>query len=379
MQTENRLLNDFISRLEILEDSRRKEGKRHNQSFVLLIVLFSTMSGYLGYRAIGDFIKKHKWELIKLFKPEKDRVPSFSTVRRVLKKLNPSDFQDIYQDWLVAVQKDSQSRCADSTDSSKNSIDNWHPVDGKAVRGAGSIGQEDYVHLVSIFSAFDKIVVDSAKVNSKTNEIPCVQTMIQKTDLKGVIFTLDALHCQKKTVEVIHQTGNDYVIAVKKNQPDLYQKIEKIFQEEIPMDMDYTLEKNRGRIEHRSVFIYNAIGIDLEVWKGLRQVVAVERKVEHKNGHVSYQQAFYIDSTGKTALELNQGIRKHWSVESMHWVKDVVFKEDASKIRTGNAPEIFSIIKNWVMALFTVNGHKSMTTGVRIVANDLNLMTQLIE
>ncbi len=87
---------------------------------------FSTMSGYLGYHAIGDFIKKHKWDFIKLFKPQKDRIPSFSTVRRVLNKLAPSDFQDIYQDWLASVQKISQPSGSDS-------IDNWHPIDEQCI------------------------------------------------------------------------------------------------------------------------------------------------------------------------------------------------------------------------------------------------------
>lgn len=194
MQTDNVLLNNFLSKLSELEDVRRGEGQRHKQEFVLMIVLLSTMSGYLGYRAIGDFIEKHKLELIKVFKPKKNRVPSFSTVRRLLMAVNPLSFQSIYEDWLIQIRE--AQTTAVSPEQSETA--RWHPIDGKAIRGANKASEEDYTHLVSIFSVFDKVVVASAKVDLKSNEIPCIQKMIQKSGLQGVIFTVDALNCQKK-------------------------------------------------------------------------------------------------------------------------------------------------------------------------------------
>ena len=193
METEINLLNKFLSRFGSLADIRRGEGQRHKQEFVLMIVLLATMSGYLGYRAIGDFIEKHKSSLVNIFKPPKGRVPSFSTVRRILIAINAEAFKLIYQEWLEDVRQAKVS----STEVI-NGRQNWHSVDGKTVRGANQMREEDHVHLVSIFSFFDKVAVDSAKVEDKTNEIPCVQKMIQESDLQGVIFTFDALHCQKK-------------------------------------------------------------------------------------------------------------------------------------------------------------------------------------
>ena len=112
----------------------------------------------------------------------------------------------------------------------------------------------------------------------------------------------------------------------------------------------------------------------------MAQVLLVRRQVEHKNGHKSFQEVFYIESTGKTAADLNQGIRGHWSIENtLHWTKDVVFKEDASKIYKGQAPENLSIIKNWVMAIFRLNGFKSMQNTIYQVANDLQMMIKLLE
>jgi len=193
MQTESQLLNNFLLQLNELEDSRRTVGQRHSQSFVIMIVLFATMSGYIGYRAIGAFIKKHGKELVAIFKPKKERVPSYSTVRRILMQLKPKSFQRIYQNWLEEVRLLSEDREEVNKEESR-----WHSIDGKAIRGANQMSKEDYTHLVSIFSNFEKIVVASEKVQQKTNEIPCVQEMIEHSDLKGVIFTLDALHSQKK-------------------------------------------------------------------------------------------------------------------------------------------------------------------------------------
>lgn len=179
----------------------------------------------------------------------------------------------------------------------------------------------------------------------------------------------------KKTVAEIIDSENDYIIAVKKNQPNLYQDIQKTVLENDPCDIDYTLEKNRGRREERAVFVYDHIeNIDPD-WKGLKSIIQVNRSIDGAE-----ETNYYISSLSKTAIEFNQGIRDHWRIEnSLHWTKDVVFKEDNSKIKAQNAPENISLIKSWVMTLFRSNGFKSMTKAVRSVANDFNKMINLLE
>lgn len=100
MERQNRILDNLLSEFDKLEDPRRGAGKRHSQSFVLLIVVLATMSGYLGYRAIKDFIAKHRADLVLIFTPDKDRIPSYSTVRRVLIVLDFLKFNEIYKSWL---------------------------------------------------------------------------------------------------------------------------------------------------------------------------------------------------------------------------------------------------------------------------------------
>jgi hypothetical protein len=132
------------------------------------------MSGYIGYRAIGDFMLKHRKELIALFKPKKDRIPCYSTVRRVLMNLDSKAFFQVYQKWLSDVRTAKTMEANEE----KEEATRWHAVDGKAIRGANRLSETDYTHLVSIFATFDKVVVDSEKVAAKTNKIPCVHKMV---------------------------------------------------------------------------------------------------------------------------------------------------------------------------------------------------------
>ena len=185
MQIENRILAALQSQLDTLDDPRRGQGKRHRQGLVLLIVLLATISGYLGYRAIEDFLAKHQAQLLTLFQPEKGRIPSYSTVRRVLMGVDFQQFTQIYKNWIAHHLPRQPERAGE----------HWMSVDGKSLRGTAS---PDYVHLVSIFSSFDKVVLDTGVVDRKSNEIPLVQRMIAESGLKGVIYTIDALHCQKK-------------------------------------------------------------------------------------------------------------------------------------------------------------------------------------
>jgi predicted transposase YbfD/YdcC len=184
----------------------------------------------------------------------------------------------------------------------------------------------------------------------------------------------------KKTVATIISSGNNYVIGVKGNQANLCKQIEKIIAENSPLDVDYTLEKNKGRIEERIAMIYPPDGIDKKEWIGLKQIVHITRLVKHNDGRNTKEEAFFIDSSAKNAAQLNKGIREHWFIENtLHWTKDVTFKEDASKINKGQAPQNISLIKNWVMAIFRKNKFNSMAQAIRMVSNDLGLMVNLLE
>ena len=191
--------------LKQIEDARRGAGKRHSIDVILMITIMATMSGYTGYRAIGDFAKRYKKELIEYLKVEKERLPAFATIRRVLIQIDHQKFGDVFEKWMGQyLQKEQQQ---------------WVSVDGKAIKGTKQKEEDKKLaHLVSFFSSDSKEVLIARKTATKSNEIPLVQEMLSSFPLKDMIITLDALHCQTKTAKAIKESGNEYVLQVKNNQ-----------------------------------------------------------------------------------------------------------------------------------------------------------------
>ena len=179
---------NLIDYLNAVPDSRRQAGRRHDHTFILLIVIMGTMSGYIGYRAIGDFIERNRTDLLTCFKPDKDRLPSFDTVRRVIQNLDFTALSMQFYKWATKYIDVQQGE--------------WVSIDGKAINGTVSGYGDDsqhFINLVSLYCSKQKMVLGNGRVvNSKESEIPVVQQLITALDITGVTFTLDALHCQKK-------------------------------------------------------------------------------------------------------------------------------------------------------------------------------------
>lgn len=191
--------------LKTLKDSRRGQAQQHKIDVVLMITIMATMSGYQGYRAIGDFAIRYRKEIVEYLELEKEKIPSFATVRRVVMNIDHKKFGDIFTKWMKHYMKKNNSE--------------WISVDGKAIKGTKQKEEDKKLaHLVSFFTSDSKEVIIARKTASKSNEIPLVQEMMEEFPLKEFVLTLDALHCQTKTLKAIKNSGNDYVIQVKENQ-----------------------------------------------------------------------------------------------------------------------------------------------------------------
>jgi len=191
--------------LKTLKDKRRGQAQQHKIDVVLMITIMATMSGYQGYRAIGDFAKRYKKEIVKYLELEKARVPAYATVRRVVQEIDHKKFNHIFTEWMKHYMKKSNSQ--------------WIAVDGKAIKGTKQKEEDKKLaHLVSFFASDSKEILIAKKTATKSNEIPLVQEMMEEFPLKDMVITLDALHCQTKTLKAIKESGNDYVIQVKGNQ-----------------------------------------------------------------------------------------------------------------------------------------------------------------
>lgn len=191
--------------LKTLKDKRRAQAKQHPVDVVLMITIMATMSGYQGYRAIGDFAKRYKKEIVAYLGLEKERVPAYATVRRVIQEIDHKKFDAIFKKWMQHYMKKSKAR--------------WVAVDGKAIKGTKQKEEDKKLaHLVSFFASDSKEILLARKTADKSNEIPLVQEMMLQFPLQDMIITLDAMHCQTKTLENIKASGNDYVVQVKENQ-----------------------------------------------------------------------------------------------------------------------------------------------------------------
>src|SRR3989344_3798606 len=333
-------LFNLYKELSKLTDARRQQGKRHHLKLVVILVILSIMSGYDGYHAIGDFIKKNQQELIKMFKPKKNRLPSFSTVRRVLKSINFDELCVLFEKWALAHIEIKEKE--------------WISLDGKAIKGTEN--KHKFVNLVSLFCIEKKQVFSMGKVDDKSNEIPKVQELIEKFPVQKVIF---------------------YVLDVKENQKALLKKVKFICRYFPVVSSDVTEEKNRGRLEKREVCVYKE-GLDLKhSWDDLKYIIKVKRTVKTK-GKESEEIAYFIANLDEDAGFFNKGIRQHWRIEnSLHYVKDVTLNEDRSRIRTGNAPQNISLLRTFVINVLRKKGYPCIKQAIRLLSGNMKLMLSL--
>jgi hypothetical protein len=208
---------NLVEMLSGIKDHRRAQGRMHDLNFILLLVIMATMSGFFSLRAIGDFIKKNQAQLLKQFKPSKDRLPSYLTVGRALQNIDFNELSEIFYQW--------------ASNRVETNGKEWVSMDGKAMKGTMndySKARQKFISLISVFASVQKQALAAGKINNKKeSEIPKVKELIEMLGLKNAIFTLDALHCQKDTTRAIVKSGNDYCIGVKGNQKKLYERLKK--------------------------------------------------------------------------------------------------------------------------------------------------------
>lgn len=207
-------LYEYLSEI---KDFRRSQWKRHDIWVLLIVVIMAIMSGYNGIRATWDFIEKHKEELSRIFWTKHNRLPTFQTIGRVLQYIEYEEFEKKFSEWTKVTLWSTKTE--------------WIALDGKVIWWTVTNAQNSlqrYTNLVSAYSVNRKQVLKTGEVWwSKKSEIPVVQRLIEELWLTGVIFTMDALHCQRETLKTVIETGNDYIVGVKWNQKSLHNAVKK--------------------------------------------------------------------------------------------------------------------------------------------------------
>jgi predicted transposase YbfD/YdcC len=354
------MLNNLIEKLKKVKDQRKNKGKRYPLWFILLIIILTIMQGNLGYREIENFARINQKELSHIVKLKREVTPSYSTIRRVVMGVDWSNLIEIFNEWASEIYPHQEE------------LDEL-AIDGKSLRSTlkdyGGQSQ-NFVMIVSLFSQRTGCVLKMKKLeNKKESEISQAQCIVRDCQFKGKVITFDALHCNQKTAALVIESGNDYIMALKKNQKKLYEQAQAITQTEKPLSIDINQDVSHGRKITRKVSVYRVNNILHQGWKHLKVVIQIERS--GWRGSKPYtEKVYYVSSAMNEAEIFARRIRGHWGIENQyHWVKDVIFQEDKRRISQFQAATNFSILITIVINLFRSWGFLSIKEGQRWLAD----------
>ena len=333
----------FTDHFADLPDPRIDRTKKHLLGDIPVLALCATIGGAESWPAIEAFGRaKHAWFQRFLALPH--GIPSHDTFRRVFAALDPRRFTQCFGSWMTAL----CDACG------------LRPIalDGKAVRGSPKATASGCLHLVSAWATENRLILGQQEVAEGSNEIAALPELLRVLDLKGALVSIDAAGTQVDLAQQIRAQEGDYLLPVKGNQPTLLAACERLVDEAFDTDfagLRYdtaeSTEEGHGRHEERYVtVIYDPEGLP-EEWPDVKAVVCVSRERSLK-GKGSSETQLYITSYAGKAKALGQRVRGHWGIENgLHWVLDVVFREDASRTRAGNAGANLGMLRRVAISL----------------------------
>jgi predicted transposase YbfD/YdcC len=330
----------FLAYFKEMPDRRQPGKVLYPLDEVLLLCLLAVLAGAEAFTDIARFGEK-KHDLLRRFRPFANGTPSHDHLGDIFATLDAQAFQRCFVAWVSALTRTPAEVIA---------------IDGKTSRRSGGRkGSKEPLHMVSAFAARQRLVLGQVAVTEKSNEIVAIPALLDMMAIEGAVVTIDAMGAQRSIARKIVDKKADYIIALKGNQGTLHEDVKLFVAEQRASNFKdavisrlETVDGDHGRIETRR---YTAIH-DVEWlrerhdWPGLKGVVMVESQREI-GGATTHQTRFYITSLTLAADAVGPMIRDHWSIEnSLHWVMDMVFRDDECRVRTENAPANFTTIKH---------------------------------
>jgi predicted transposase YbfD/YdcC len=344
-----------------IKDPRVDRTKRHLLLDIILIAICGIICGADSWVDIEMF-GKSKEEWLKTFLPLPNGIPSHDTFGRVFAALNPEEFEKSFLEWVKAINELTQGQVI--------------AIDGKQLRGSHDRENgKNAIYMVSAWATENELVLGQRKVDEKSNEITAIPKLLKLLEISGCIVTIDAIGTQTKITKTIVERGGDYLLAVKENQGNLYEDIQDLFEDDQPYNFegapyDYakSVNKDHGRIEIRQCWTisdleYLAQIRERERWHGLKSLVRLvsERRIGDES---EIQTRYFITSLESNAEKILKVKRSHWGIENrLHWVLDIAFNEDHSRVRKDNAPQNFAILRH--MAINLLKQEHSLKVGIK--------------
>jgi predicted transposase YbfD/YdcC len=355
--------SDLVAALAAVPDPRRQcQNLRHPLVDVLILGFCGVLCGCDDFVEIEAF-GRSKEDFFRRFLELPHGIPSHDTCRRVFQAVCPQQLQRCLLDWLQGVR---QAAPADGA---------VVAIDGKSLRGtcdhARGLGA---LHLVSAWATANGLTLGQVAVDATSNEIAAIPRLIELLDLKGCVVTIDAAGCQKEIAAQVVGRDADYVLALKGNQPTLYERVSDYFLEQLeaaPADSKLRrhrqAEEGHGRTETRETFVAPAPPAlaAAGAWAGLASVVMViRRSVEHATGKASDEVRYFISSLPAKVRRLAGAVRQHWGIENgLHWVLDVAFNEDRMRQRDRTGIENLALLNRLAVSLLRQD--KTVKGGVK--------------
>lgn len=332
---------DFMTYFSAIKDPRIERCKKHKLLDILFLTVSAVLSGAQGWEDIEEFAHA-KIDWLKKFIELPSGVPTHDTIARVMGRLEPEALQRCFFQWMADVREAFEQDVI--------------AIDGKSVRGSfDKASRKNALHMVNAWSCMGGVALGQLKVKDKSNEITAIPEILELLEIKKCIITIDAIGCQKPIAEKITEKKGDYVLSVKKNQPRLYDDLNTFFneyvlkKEELPKKCAFYkhIDKAHGRIEIRKCWQSTDLRLlpATQDWKGVKSVLCME-STRHTGEESSTQVRYFISSLSLDPEKASQAVRHHWFVENkLHWVLDVTFGEDKSRIRRENAGENLTVLR----------------------------------
>ncbi|WNO62402.1 ISAs1 family transposase [Streptomyces sp. AM2-3-1] len=358
-------LPGLLGRLAEVPDPRRPRGIRHGLVYVLALAACAVLAGATSLLAISEWAADAPPPVLDRLGARRcpltgiRPVPCETTIRRTLARLDADALDRAVGAWLSDRRPNPTVRRAVA-------------VDGKTVRGAARADGRK-IHLLAALDHAHSLVLAQMDVGAKTNEITCFQPLLESVSgLAGTVVTSDAMHTQREHAEYLTRRGAHYIVIVKGNQKKLRRQLESLPWNRIPL-LGRTRDSGHGRGEIRRIKVCTVNNL---LFPGARQAVQLKRRrVNHKTGKISIKTVYAVtDLSAEQAdpRQLAAMIRSHWRIEALHHVRDTTFAEDASQLRTGNAPRAMATWRNLSIGALRLAGAQNIAAALRANSRDPN-------